>query len=399
MYEEGWIDAKNRLTGFPLPTFTSPFEQQWESDGKNGRWRFILRPCIYEGRPIGAIIEAFPPYRNNSKTVSTTKYSFSSLIGNSSNFLAVVSEAYAAAGNDLPVLIEGESGTGKELLAQSIHAASRRAHEPFVAVNCASIPKDLAASEFFGFDGGSFTGAAREGRMGKFQQANGGTIFLDEIGEMSSELQTLLLRVLEEGEVVRLGGRKPVQLNVRVIAATNTDLMSAVENGAFRRDLYYRLNILSLRLPPLRERQGDVALLLQHLLRKACPDVGRSLLHVDEEAMMLLETYEWPGNVRELRNFAYRLAARVTGNIVRTVDLPREVHKNSINEFQTLPTQRVRKQFTQRCTLRDRELEVIRSVLHELNGNVTETARRLGVHRSTIYRKIGRTLSKENWMT
>lgn len=249
LYEEGWIDAQNRLKDFPDSFFLSSLEQEWESNGKYGTWRFIPHPCVHERRTIGAIIEAIPSHHIPSKAVPTTKYSFSSLIGHSPDFLSVVSEAQSAAGNDLPVLIEGESGTGKELIAQSIHAASHRSQGPFVAVNCGAIPKDLAASELFGFDGGTFTGAAREGRIGKFQQANGGTIFLDEISEMSPDLQTLLLRVLEEGEVVRLGGRKPVRLNIRVIAATNRNIMSAVEQGAFRSDLYYRINLLSLRVP------------------------------------------------------------------------------------------------------------------------------------------------------
>jgi len=389
MYEQGWIDASNRLVGFTVEALKKmALEQTWEVDRKDGKWSFAVRTYLFQGHPIGAIIQVMPPSeKSRSSEVLSTKYSFASLIGCSQQFLSAISEAQSASRCELPVLIEGESGTGKELLAQSIHAASYLAAGPFIAVNCGAIPKELAASEFFGYEGGAFTGATKEGRAGKFEQANGGTIFLDEIGELPLDLQTLLLRILEEKEVVRLGGRKPIQVNIRVIAATNRNLHADVEQGKFRRDLYYRLNVLSQRVPPLRERQDDILLLLEHFLSKICKELGRPHVQVDEEAMRALQDYTWPGNVRELRNVAYRIAARLTGNVVHVTNLPEEVLE-SMNNLST-----AQNDFSHtRTSHKKQEIQHIRKILNELDGNVSEAAMKLGIHRSTIYRKLGRDL-------
>jgi len=400
LYEQGWIDSNNRLLG--CPDWSGPITtvQRWECEGRNGKWAFELVPYFENNRPIGTIVQiALPSQSIQTNTNHSTKHSFASLIGNSTKFQSVVAEARSAAKTHLPVLIEGESGTGKELLAQSIHAASSRAAGPFVAVNCGAVPKELAASEFFGYEEGSFTGSAKGGRAGKFQQADGGTIFLDEIGEMPLDLQTILLRVLEEGEVVRLGGRKSVKLNVRIIAATNQDLLKAIENGTFRRDLYYRLNILSLKVPPLRDRPTDIAPLLDYHLNKARLDVERSPLTVDQEAIKILEAYRWPGNVRELRNFAYRMVTKVIGDRITVADLPSEMFDNRVEKFNAEkdvpPTNSTgaKHPYVEKTSLKDHEFQMIQTVLKELNGNVTETARRLGIHRSTIYRKLGRKLT------
>lgn len=409
LYEYGWIDGKNRLLGCPDFSFPITAKQAWETEGKNGKWYFELVPHFDENRPIGAIVQVSPPCltARSKMTVQTnptypTKHSFSGMIGRSPQFQSVLEEARSSANTDFPVLIEGESGTGKELLAQSIHAASSRASGPFVAVNCGAIPKELAASEFFGYEEGTFTGSSKGGRAGKFQQADGGTIFLDEIGEMPLDLQTILLRVLEEGEVVRLGGRKAIRLNVRVIAATNQDLLTAIENGKFRRDLYYRLNILSLQIPPLRERKEDVGLLIEHHLKQASMEVGRAPLLVDAEAMELLKAYRWPGNVRELRNFAYRMVTKVAGDYVTATNLPSSMLTKQIKEEEVLQTfeqpihlTRMQHQPIEKPSLKHQEIQTILTVLKELNGNVTEAAKRLGIHRSTIYRKLGNDLIKK----
>ncbi|WP_248930712.1 sigma-54-dependent Fis family transcriptional regulator [Paenibacillus hamazuiensis] len=389
IYEQGWIDTNHRLVGCPVgePHITA-LERIWEVDREDGKWGFVLRTCLYQGEPIGAIIQVISPNEKSRASVKlSTKYSFASLIGRSPQFLSALSKAQTAARSDLPVLIEGESGTGKELLAQSIHAAGYRATGPFIAVNCGAIPKELAASEFFGYEGGAFTGASKEGRAGKFELAHGGTIFLDEIGELPPDLQALMLRVLEEKEVVRLGGRTPIPVNIRIIAATNRRLYAEVEQGRFRRDLYYRLNVLSQYVPPLRERQGDIVLLLEHFLKKICNEIGRPPVKVDEEAMRVLQEYSWPGNVRELRNVAYRLAAGLTGDVVQTIHLPEEVLESRKE------TSEVKMDFSKtRSSRKNQEIQLIREVLHELNGNVSEAAARLGIHRSTIYRKLGRDL-------
>ncbi len=386
MYEQGWIDKNNRLAGCPIVSLHNAPEHMWEAEGINGVWSFMMRTYTHEKSPIGAIIQTIPPSRQKQQpVVSSTRYSFSSMIGSSPAFMVAISEARSAARSELPILILGESGTGKELLAQSIHSVSQRSSGPFIAVNCGAIPKELAASELFGFEGGSFTGASKEGKAGKFEQADKGTIFLDEIGEMPLDLQTFLLRVLEEKEIVRIGARKPTPVNVRIIAATNRDLLTDVENGKFRRDLYYRLNVLSCNLPPLRERPSDIPLLIDHFLRKACIEVERPPLQVDEEAMRVLEEYGWPGNVREMRNFTYRLVTKVVSNRIRIEDLPEEIRRGKAS-----PSLVWEKPVISRSSFKDQEIQLIRSMLDELNGNVTEVARRLGMHRSTIYRKLGR---------
>jgi transcriptional regulator of acetoin/glycerol metabolism len=405
-YENDWIGKNNHLVDIDILSISLDESHRWESEKTSGKWSFELNPYFYQGKPIGAVINAIPPSSQVSKA-NSTKYTFSSLIGTSTKFKSFIKEARSLSGLDLPVLIEGETGTGKELLAQSIHSSSQRSSGPFIAINCGAIPKDLADSELFGYEGGTFTGAIKGGRSGKFQQAEGGTIFLDEIGEMTPNLQTALLRVLEEGELVRLGGQQPIKLNIRVIAATNCDLKKATEEGKFRLDLYYRLNILYLKVPPLRDRSGDIPLLFQHLLKKICMDIGRPPLTIEDRALDIIELYEWPGNVRELRNLAYKMAAKVQDNIITSKDLPEEITQgksrkefgvptpsHDIQEIQTLhpsiPSQESPESVNSVSSLKDQGIQTILTVLNELNGNVSETAKRLGIHRSTIYRKLDR---------
>lgn len=410
-YENDWIDKNNRIIDLDNVDVSLDHTYRWKEEKRNGGWTFELIPYFHQGCPIGYIVHAISPPKASRNTGNVTKHSFSNLIGQSPKFLSVTTEARSVANLDLPVLIEGESGTGKELLAQSIHSSSHRSLGPFVAINCGAIPKELAVSEIFGYEEGSFTGSLKGGRAGKFQQAEGGTIFLDEIGEMPLHLQTILLRVLEEGEIVRLGGNQPIKLNVRVIAATNCDLKKACKEGTFRKDLYYRLNILSLQVPPLRERSGDIPLILDRLFKNICIDLGRPQLKLDDRALLALERYEWPGNVRELRNFAYKMAVKVKGNIITNADLPRELREEStIKEYTAvnvsdrymdkelqpfLSSPQCREAMCETLSLKDQELHTILTVLNELNGNITEAAKRLGIHRSTIYRKLGREYSRE----
>ncbi|WP_462408500.1 sigma-54-dependent Fis family transcriptional regulator [Neobacillus sp. Marseille-QA0830] len=415
-YSNGWIDITNHIP--ELKNVSLMHEQRWKTN--NDGWSFELTPIYFEGKFIGSVVQAIstkvsvtiPGYtnehnnNNNNNNNNNLRYSFSHLIGCSKEFKSVIAEAQSIANLNLPVLIEGESGTGKELFAQSIHAASSRSFGPFVAVNCGAIHKDLAESELFGYEEGTFTGGQKGGRAGKFQQADGGTIFLDEIGEMPLNLQTILLRVLEEGEVVRLGGKKPIKLNVRVIAATNRDLKKASEEGKFRLDLYYRLNILSLKIPPLRERTGDIPVILEDLLNKVCNQMGRSPLRIENTALKFLERYEWPGNVRELRNFVYKMAVKVQNSPFVTIsDLPNEImdsqNQKYDNNYNTpYPGQDSKgdspllpppnETISDIQLLKEQELKTILNVLEEVNGNVQEAAKRLGIHRSTIYRKLSR---------
>ncbi|MDA8193731.1 MAG: sigma 54-interacting transcriptional regulator, partial [Thermaerobacter sp.] len=306
--------------------------------------------------------------------------SFSSLIGTAPSFIKAVNQARTAARSGSPVLLLGETGTGKEIMAQAIHSASHHAAGPFIAVNCGAIPHELIGSELFGFEGGSFTGAAREGRAGKFELASGGTIFLDEIGELPLAMQPYLLRVLDTGEVTRIGGHTTSHHDVRIIAATNQDLDAMVEQGRFRRDLFYRLNVILIVLPPVRERPGDAAKILDYFLKRIAQKNGVSVPGITPEVAFLFDHYPWKGNVREIRNLAERIMATPHPHEVITMDdLPESfgdaaqvVRQSDLNQF------------------KKQELEWIQTVLDECQGNVSLAAKRLGIHRSTLYRKLAR---------
>ena len=230
---------------------------------------------------------------------------FEEIVGASPALVAVLSRASKVAGSDSTVLISGETGTGKELVARAIHRRSRRAARAFVALNCAAIPRDLIASELFGHEKGAFTGAVQR-RLGRFELANGGTILLDEVGELSSDTQVALLRVLQEREFERVGGREQIQVDVRVIAATNRDLSAAVADGTFREDLFYRLNVFPLEMPPLRERREDIPILVEYFISRYARRVGKIFRRVSKRTIEALQSYPWPGNVRELQNVIER---------------------------------------------------------------------------------------------
>lgn len=237
------------------------------------------------------------------------------LIGTSGNFRAVLDEIKMVAPVDSAVLIQGETGTGKELIARAIHDASPRHSNRFVALNCAAIPGTLLESELFGHERGAFTGAVAQ-TAGRFQQAHRGTLFLDEIGDLPLELQPKLLRVLEEKQFERVGGSRTVQVDVRIVAATNQDLCRLVQEGKFRADLYYRLNVFPISLPPLRERKGDIPLLVEHFVQKFAQRQGKSIDHVPDEGIGILQRHEWPGNIRELQNVIERAVILTTGNVL-----------------------------------------------------------------------------------
>jgi len=303
------------------------------------------------------------------------------LVGQSPAIVALRSTIARVADTDLAVLILGENGTGKEIVAQSLHYQSRRRKEPFVAVNCAALTETLLESELFGHEKGAFTDA-RETRAGKFEVATGGTLFLDEIGDMSLGGQAKLLRVLEEKTVVRVGGSTPIHTEVRVIAATNRDLGTLVRERRFREDLYYRLNVVSLELPPLRERGDDILVLAQHFLQQFCRKMGRKPPALTAAAKKRLIAHLWPGNVRELRNLMERLAYLSVGDKVDVPDLsfilaPPSEQPDAIEMGQEL--QNATQQF---------QRDYIRRTIARLRGNVSEAASALGVHRSNLYRKM-----------
>ncbi len=288
--------------------------------------------------------------------------------------------ARRVAGTDSSVVIQGESGTGKELLARYIHQHSRRAEGPFVAFNCGALSEDLAASELFGHEKGAFTGA--QGRkIGLIEAANGGTLFLDEVGELPMSVQIKLLRALQEREVLRVGAVEPVKVDVRVLAATNRDLQQAVDAGLMRSDLYFRLNVVTLSLPPLRERRDDIPLLVYFLLRKFAVTMDRPVKEITPEAMQRLMDYDYPGNVRELSNFIERGVALAQGEVLDVEHLPQHLGKLTVRVFTPAAA-------APPATLEAQEREHILRALEMARGNRSEAARMLGIDRVSLWRKL-----------
>ncbi len=314
--------------------------------------------------------------------------SFDDIIGQSRELKKNIKEARDFAAVDSPLLIYGETGTGKELFAQAVHNASPRREKPFVAFNCAALPENLLESELFGYVKGAFTGAQKE-KAGFFEMAHEGTIFLDEIGEISHKIQVRLLRVLEEGKVRKLGDNKITPVDVRIIVATNKDLYRLVEEEKFRDDLFYRINVLNLFLPPLRERSDDIPLLLNFFIEKYCNKFNNTLQNISEEGIEILKNYNWPGNIRQLANIVERLVIRSEGGKISTGlvrDTIQSIQGKSNNRIEpVLPDY---DSITTDRTLQEFEIMLIKKVLEEENGNRTAAARRLGINRSTIWRKL-----------
>ena len=300
-------------------------------------------------------------------------YRFENIIAKSSKMQRLIELIKVVGKSNATVLITGESGTGKELVARAIHSQSHRRNKPFVAVSCAALPESLLESELFGHEKGSFTGAYAQ-KKGKFEFANGGTIFLDEVGEMSANIQVHLLRVLEEKEFTRVGGNEPIRVDLRVISATNKDLRKAIEKQEFREDLYYRLNVVNIELPPLRERKEDIPLLAEHFLNKFAMENKKEISGFSPEAMELVLGYDWPGNVRELENAIERAVILAKSSIITIADLPQE---NLSLAYSTTP----------RKNLKAVEKGHIWNILRETGENYSEAARILGISRMTLYNK------------
>ncbi|GAA4768099.1 sigma-54 dependent transcriptional regulator [Stakelama sediminis] len=322
---------------------------------------------------------------------------FDEVVGSAPKFRAALAIAAKAARARVPVLIEGESGVGKEVVADAIHAASPRHNKPIVRINCGAIPANLVESELFGHEKGAFTGAF-ERKIGRFREADGGTLFLDEVGEMPLDAQVKLLRVLQSGEVQPIGARHIHEVDVRVIAATNKQLTEEVEAGRFREDLYYRLNVVQVTIPPLRERAGDIAALSRHLLARIAEQPGLRPLGITDDAIALLGSYDWPGNVRQLHNALFRAAVLCEGDALTMTDFP-QIAELSAARGSGGTTTRTRSMGDAGVTLfhpdgnlralEEIEADVIRLAIGHYRGRMTEVARRLGIGRSTLYRKLG----------
>ncbi|HTG37799.1 sigma-54 dependent transcriptional regulator [Sphingomonas sp.] len=361
-----------------------------------GATDFLVKPVAAE-RLLTALEAAVAGKAAGELRPLTEKLSmplaFDEIVGSAPRFRAALAIAAKAARARIPVLIEGESGVGKEVVAEAIHAASPRAKKPLVRVNCGAIPANLVESELFGHEKGAFTGAF-ERKIGRFQEADGGTLFLDEIGEMPLEAQVKLLRVLQSGEVQPLGARHIREVDVRVVAATNKTLSTEIEAGRFREDLFYRLNVVQVTIPPLRDRPGDVAPLARHLLARIAEQPGLRPMGITDEALALLGSYDWPGNVRQLQNALFRAAVLCDGDALTRADFPQIAnmaatgHSTAHGPTPSGGVTLFRPDGNLRA-LEEIEADVIRLAIGHYRGRMTEVARRLGIGRSTLYRKLG----------
>jgi len=325
-------------------------------------------------------------YKRELQKVRLAKFSLSNIITNDNHMKYLKNLVKKYAKTNSPVFIFGETGTGKELFAHAIHLSSPRRHGPFIKVNCASIPDDLLESELFGYESGAFTGAKREGKIGKFELANGGTIFLDEIGSMGIEMQAKILRVLQEKELERLGSNRPVKLNFRTISATNKNLETLIKEEKFRLDLYYRLLVLSLDIPPLRKRKVDIDLLCNAFLKTFNKENGTQIKIIDEKAMNILLAWNWPGNVRELRNVIERAASMTENGVIKTGDLPPYLVKSSKLQDDIIH------EAEEHNLLREAKINVekkmLESTLLKTHGNISQSAKNLGISRPLLYSLI-----------
>jgi transcriptional regulator with PAS, ATPase and Fis domain len=354
-------------------------------------------PIKDENGNIITVVDTFRKIKRVNKLFNElngayANFCFEDIIGSSIKIQDCISKAKVAARSMSNVLITGESGTGKELIAQSIHSYSDRKNQPFVSINCGAIPRELLESELFGYEPGSFTGASNKGRMGKFELADGGTIFLDEIGEMPIDMQVKLLRVIQDRKLTRIGGNHVFDLDVRIIAATNKDLFEQCKNGGFREDLYYRINVLHVALPPLRDRKDDISELIQHFMNKLSLKLNKEILDISPGAMNKIMNYNWPGNIRELENTVERAVNLCSGHIIGEEDIYIENLHKEIKDLSL--KENVEHKNTDIISESDIEpLEVIekRAIERALNisgGNITTTASLLRVTRNTIYNKM-----------
>lgn len=372
---------------------------------KDGRVIAVIGMLIFEGvSELYKILEKHQQTDRKSLIHSNNlvipekkrKITLEKIIGKSDKIAQTKQLARKAAKTLVTVLITGESGTGKELFAQSIHHLSPYCNGPFISVNCAAIPDHLLESELFGYEDGAFTGARKGGKPGKFELAHEGTLFLDEIGDMPLSMQSKILRVLQEKEGIRVGGVKPYRTNTRIVTATNKAIEQMVQQGTFREDLYYRLNIIRLHIPPLRERKEDIPLLLSYYIEEICQKYSISTKQLTNKALVQLLSYEWPGNIRELVNIVERMISLVEKKEISASDVSLLFNQTSIPlqpSYSNVETSETDKQTSNiflklKSEKKLEEREVIINALNETNGNKAKAARKLGIHRSTLYDKL-----------
>ncbi len=368
-----------------------------------------LKVSIQNALKLGAMEDAVSKIRKSTNGTFT----FDDMIANSPAMEKVTRLGQRAASSSIPILIEGESGVGKEVIAKAIQGSSNRKGKPFVTVNCGALPENLVESILFGHEKGSFTGATGN-HVGKFKEADGGTLFLDEVGELSLDIQVKLLRAIQEGEIDPVGSKRPVKVDIRLISATNRDMIELVKAGQFREDLYYRLNVFPINLPPLRSRKTDIAALVRHFMARICLEEGRrNIAGIRQDALSLLETYEWPGNIRQLENTIFRAVILCEGDELTIDDLPQiavamghdgtvpampsavvpfsEPGATAVTDHGNDDLYALSPLLNEQGILRsleDVEGEMIRFAIDHHKGRMTNVARSLGIGRSTLYRKL-----------
>ncbi|SCX75475.1 sigma-54 interaction domain-containing protein [Alkaliphilus peptidifermentans] len=401
------VEEINPNSRFPLVMKTKKSEIAWKHTFANGHTAIVHRIPILnnEGEVLygfGMVLfdnmEEFQNiivknkllqteikhYKQVLQKIQGAYYSWDNIIGRSRKTAQAKEFGKKASKTGSTVLITGESGTGKELFAHAIHNESRRSHQPFIKVNCGAIPHDLLESELFGYEEGAFTGAKKGGKVGKFEFAEGGSIFLDEIGDMPLKMQVKLLRVLQEKEIERIGAANPIKIDVRIIAATNKNLKELVEKGEFREDLYYRLNVMTIEVPPLRERLEDIEALTKSLLEKLSSKLGIYVDGIDKDALDILKTYSWPGNVRELENVLERAMNLGEEGKILSMHLPGYITKKEAH----IKSNVIHRQLSE--IIEEVERETIIRYIKDTKGNKLKTAKLLGISRSSLYDKMER---------
>jgi PAS domain S-box-containing protein len=376
------INLPHRIMGQDMVVQRIPIEMNGELVAVYGQVMFKdVRDVQALARKLNVLESKVEFYEKELETLRSSKYTINNIVGKSEKIVELKRLALKAAKTNAPVLLIGESGTGKELFAHAIHYASDRRPHPFIRLNCAAIPKDLLEAELFGYEPGAFTGAGSKGKPGKFELAHRGSIFLDEISDLPLEMQPKLLRVLEEKEMERLGGIRLTKCDFRLIVAANENLDKCVEEGKFRKDLYYRLNVIPIQIPPLRDRKADIPIISEHLIQIINKDLGTHVTRISPEVINLFQNYDWPGNVRELANILERIIYITEGDTIQFHHLP--FFLQSMREGTTkLQPSRLR-------NLReDMEKEALIHAIRVSNDNKNKAAKLLGIHRTALYKKM-----------